>query len=612
MKLFQKLKPDQDGSSDWSVARRLAGITWRHRFAFMGVLALKLFMLLMNLGNLGLMGLGIDYIRTQIQTGIKPPLWPFGISPPSSWSPAKVLFMIAGIILAVALVRALAGYVSSVAVSLLVDGRVIVGIRSKVYEKLQRLSFRFFDANISSTLINRLTGDSRDVGFFVNNVLLETIVTAISLVVCISLLFAIHVKLTLASLATIPLMYVLAKMFSRTMQPLHIRNRELMDNLIQNIAESLRGIQIIKGFAREEESLKSFQECNQAVNQQKLKIFHSVSLFVPAVGFVNQLSVAVLLVYGGYLLMTKELPLGTGIVVFAGLLQTFSAQIANGVRIASVSQKSLTGARRVFEVMDTPIDVENVPDPVHMPLAKGMVRFENVSFGYRQNEPVLKDISFDVNPGESIAFLSATGGGKSTLLSLIPRFYDPDRGRIMLDGIDLKHIYLDDLRRNIGLVFQESLLFRNTISANIAFGHPGASREAVQRAAVIAGAHNFIMEMPDGYETLIGEGGRDISGGQRQRLAIARAILLDPSILLLDDPTSAVDLNMESEILQSIENAMAGRTTFIVAHRVSTLRRANRIVVLDEGRIDEIGTHEELVQARGMYQRAVELQTTGT
>jgi ATP-binding cassette subfamily B protein len=262
--------------------------------------------------------------------------------------------------------------------------------------------------------------------------------------------------------------------------------------------------------------------------------------------------------------------------------------------------------------MDTPIDVENVPDPVHMPLAKGMVRFENVSFGYRQNEPVLKDISFDVNPGESIAFLSATGGGKSTLLSLIPRFYDPDRGRIMLDGIDLKHIYLDDLRRNIGLVFQESLLFRNTISANIAFGHPGASREAVQRAAVIAGAHNFIMEMPDGYETLIGEGGRDISGGQRQRLAIARAILLDPSILLLDDPTSAVDLNMESEILQSIENAMAGRTTFIVAHRVSTLRRANRIVVLDEGRIDEIGTHEELVQARGMYQRAVELQTTGT
>jgi ATP-binding cassette subfamily B protein len=303
-----------------------------------------------------------------------------------------------------------------------------------------------------------------------------------------------------------------------------------------------------------------------------------------------------------------ELPLGTGLIVFSGLLEQFSGQVNNVANIVNSVQQSLIGARRVFEILDAPVEVKDAPAAIRLPRSSGGVRFENVTFAYDGAEAVVRDIDLEVKPGQCVAILGATGAGKSVLMSLIPRFFDPTAGRVLIDGIDARLIHLDDLRRNIGLVFQESFLFSNTVAANIAFGHPDATREQIERAARIAAAHEFILQLPQGYDTVLGESGNSLSGGQRQRLAIARAVLLEPAILLLDDPTAAIDSETEHEIFEALDRAIAGRTTFIVAHRLSTLRRADFIIVLENGRIVQRGTHESLMAEPGNYRRVASLQ----
>jgi ATP-binding cassette subfamily B protein len=273
------------------------------------------------------------------------------------------------------------------------------------------------------------------------------------------------------------------------------------------------------------------------------------------------------------------------------------------------AQEYLASAARVFEIIDTPLEIQSPPEALRMSRTRGAVKFESVSFGYRPaDDAVLTDVTFAAEPGECVAILGPTGAGKSTLLSLIPRFYDPNSGRVLIDGIDARRLDIDDLRRSVGLVFQESFLFSNTVAANIAFGHPDATREQIVRAARIACADEFITALPDGYDTVIGERGVDLSGGQRQRLAIARAVLLEPSILILDDPTAAIDPETEHEILQAMDNAMTSRTTFVVAHRMSTLRRADKVIVLDMGRVVQMGTHEQLMNAHGHYRSTADLQ----
>jgi len=282
--------------------------------------------------------------------------------------------------------------------------------------------------------------------------------------------------------------------------------------------------------------------------------------------------------------------------------------VNNVANIVNSVQQSLIGARRVFEILDAPVEVKDAPAAIRLPRSSGGVRFENVTFAYDGAEAVVRDIDLEVKPGQCVAILGATGAGKSVLMSLIPRFFDPTAGRVLIDGIDARLIHLDDLRRNIGLVFQESFLFSNTVAANIAFGHPDATREQIERAARIAAAHEFILQLPQGYDTVLGESGNSLSGGQRQRLAIARAVLLEPAILLLDDPTAAIDSETEHEIFEALDRAIAGRTTFIVAHRLSTLRRADFIIVLENGRIVQRGTHESLMAEPGNYRRVASLQ----
>jgi ATP-binding cassette subfamily B protein len=378
--------------------------------------------------------------------------------------------------------------------------------------------------------------------------------------------------------------------------------------MVEVLAESIQGIAVTKGFGREAENRARFDAANNAVLTQQRGIFWRMSLFSPAVGFLTRINMMVLIGYGGWLVVHGQLPLGAGLVVFAGLLEQFSGQVNNVATIVNSVQQSLIGARRVFEILDAPIEVRSAPDAIRRPRLEGAVRFENLSFAYDGAEAVVRDVNLDVKPGQCVAILGATGAGKSVLMSLIPRFFDPTAGRLLIDGIDARRLHLDDLRRNIGMVFQESFLFSNTVAANIAFGHPDATPAQIEKAARIAAAHDFIMTLPKGYDTVLGESGNTLSGGQRQRLAIARAVLLEPAVLLLDDPTAAIDSETEHEIFEALDRAIAGRTTFIVAHRLSTLRRADFIIVLESGRIVQQGTHEQLMKVPGPYLHVASLQ----
>ncbi|MEX2388550.1 MAG: ABC transporter ATP-binding protein, partial [Phycisphaeraceae bacterium] len=604
-----KLSTSDDVSTGRLIARMLK-LTWQYRMGAIKLIVLQLFMLGMALSGLGLVGLGVDVFRDAVVDDSKDPRWPFGIEAPADWSLMQTVALIAGGIFTIAALRFVLDRVTTIAKARLVQD-IVVHLRSRVYDKLQRLSFRFFDANESGSIINRVTGDVQAVRMFVDGVMVEVLMVLLSLAFFLSYMLSINVPLTVACLATTPLLWYLTATFARIVKPAYRRNRELFDNTIRVLSENVQAVHVVKGFSRQSQEIEKFATTNKEVRDQKHWIFWRVSSFGPGISFVPQLNLLILLVFGGWIYVHDDtFTLGT-IVVFCGLLQQFSGQVGNIAQIANSVQQSLTGAQRVFEVLDAPVEITSPADPVPLDRAHGAVRFENVTFSYEddaEEDAVLQDVSFEAPAGRSVAILGATGAGKTTLLSLIPRFYDPQQGRVLIDGVDVKQYDLDALRRNIGTVFQESFLFSNTVAENIAFGHPEATREQIEKAARIAQAHDFIMELDHGYDSVLGERGSNLSGGQRQRLAIARAVLLEPPILLLDDPTAAIDPQTEHEILQAMNNAMKGRTTFVVAHRLSTLRRADMVIVLDQGRIVQQGTHEELMNSRGHYQKAARLQ----
>ena len=606
--------PADVSPSNWVLIRRMFGLAWRYRARCLQVLGLQLVLLTFGLSGLGLTGLGIDYIRHilsqrgVISSVVPFPRGPFGLSLPANWEPSHVLLLIAGCILGLAIMRAVLNYVYTISVNKLVQQQLVVHLRGEIYDKLQRLSFRFFDANTTGSIITRVTGDVQSVRMFVDQVLIQSVIMVVSLTVYVIYMSNLHVGLTFACLATTPVLLLLATRFSRRIQPAYAHNRTLVEKMVQNLTESVQGIQVTKGFGREAEDRERFERSNREVFDQQRNIFWSVSLFSPSVGFLTRVNMMILLGYGGWLVAHDQLPFGAGLVVFANLIEQFSGQVNQVATLANSVQQSLIGARRVFEILDAPVEVQNQPDALRRQRLEGSVRFENVSFAYAASNEVVRNINLEVKPGQCVAILGATGAGKSVLMSLIPRFFDVTTGRLMIDGIDVRRLHLDDLRRNIGLVFQESFLFSNTVAANIAFGHPEATRAQIEKAARIAAAHDFIMALPKGYDTVLGESGMSLSGGQRQRLAIARAVLLEPSILLLDDPTAAIDSQTEHEIFEALENAIAGRTTFIVAHRLSTLRRADFIIVMEDGRIVQSGTHEKLMREPGPYLRVADLQ----
>jgi ATP-binding cassette subfamily B protein len=594
--------------SAWSLVGRLLGLAWLFRGDFLLSLALSISVLALGLAGLQLLGVVIDVIRHALDPSGRPPTYPFGWTPPADWSALRIVTLLSLGIIVQAVSSAGLAYAYSTVTARLTQGKIVPHLRETLYAKLQHLSFGFFDHHGSNSIFNRVTGDAQNTRLFVDGVILQGITTLLTLGAYAVFMGRIHAGLSAACLSVAVPLAALTNYYSARLRPQYLRNRELSDSMVLLFTESVRGMQTVKGFAAEPQQVRRFEAANDQVSGQQRRIFWDLSLFSPLTQILSQSSLVVLFAYGGWLFVHGRIPLGGGLVVFAGLLQQFTAQVANLSTIANSVQQSLAAARRVFEVLDAPVDVTNKAGARSVGRLAGRIVFDDVAFGYSADKAVLEGLSFETKPGQIIGIFGLTGAGKSTLLSLIPRFYDPRRGRILADDTDLRDLDLQAFRRQVGIVPQDTFLFSNTVAANIAFGHPGATMEEIREAARLASADEFISALPSGYDTVLGEFGVDLSGGQRQRLALARALLLQPSILILDDPTASVDPKTENEIVAALGHASAGRTTFVVSGRISLLRRADRILVLEGGRLSRSGSHDDLVHEAGPYRETALLQ----
>ena len=464
----------------------------------MQILSLQTTLVVLNVIGLTLLGTAIDVIRHGADPTSPAPRFPFGFTPPADWQAWHIATAAAAALLCVGLTRAVLAFLHAVVVSLVVQRGVVVELRAAVYDKLQRLGFQFFDRHTTGSIINRVTGDVQHVRLFIDGVVVPIIVVFMSLVLYFTYMVQLHAGLTLACLATMPITWWLSVRFSKRVRPAYDRNRELVDRMVLTLTENLRGVHVVKGFGREPEEIAKFRRDSEAVRQQQRWIFNRISHYTPTVEMLSALNQAVLLGYGGWLVIDGRLALGSGLIVFSGLLQNFSTQVTRVAAIINSVQQCISGARRVFEILDAPVEIRSPENPIAQTQLEGRIEFDRVTFGYRPQKSVLDEVSFTVEPGQCVALLGATGAGKTTLLSLVPRFYDPTSGCVKLDGIDAHRFDLDMLRRNVGMVFQESFLFSDTVAANIAFGRPDATREQIERAAKIAAADEFIQRLPEG------------------------------------------------------------------------------------------------------------------
>ncbi|MCL6431860.1 MAG: ABC transporter ATP-binding protein/permease [Anaerolineae bacterium] len=517
-----------------------------------------------------------------------------------------LLLWIALGIVAVACVRAvfafLQGYLSERA-----SQGVAFDLRNALYDKIQRLSFSYHDRTQTGQLMTRATSDVETVRFFCGMGLLQLTNTVVMTLGTSAILFVTDWRLALLSLSITPLLLVVVVRFSRKVHPIFMGIQQELARLNTILQENLVGVRVVKAFAREPFERQRFGQQNLTLFAQNLRASRAFATVFPIMNTLSGLGTLFILWYGGRQVAAGQLSLGQ-LVAFNTYLLLLLMPLRMLGPLLGLATRASASAQRVFEILDAPLEISDAPHARPLPPIKGRVAFENVSFAYFSGQKVLDGVSFVAEPGQVVALLGATGSGKTTIINLIPRFYDATEGRVTIDGYDVRDVTLESLRRQIGIVLQESMLFGGTIRENIAFGVPDASLDDIIAVAKAAHAHDFIMSFPQGYDTPVGERGVTLSGGQRQRIAIARALLLDPRILILDDSTSSVDVETEYQIQQALRTLMKGRTSFVIAQRLSTVRHADLILVLDRGRLVARGTHEELIRESGIYAEIYDLQ----
>ena len=481
-------------------------------------------------------------------------------------------------------------------------------IRTETYATLQKLGLSYYDKRQSGALLNRVTSDVNELNNFLVDGLQMLVVNGLLLIGTLVIVFSQNWRLALLVLIPVPLVIMGTKRIWKFLWGRLERLWNLRSSMTASIAVALTGTRVVKAFAQEDREMDRFNQKVGALYHANLDLENWWATLLPIIGFLMTSGGFIVWYVGGQQVIGGEITFGTLNMFFYYLGQLYGP-LQGMTRIADWLGRVLTSAERVFEVMDTQPDVADAADSVPLPDIKGEIVFENVSFGYDKARRVLENVDLHVMPGEMIGLVGHSGAGKSTIINLISRFYDPSEGRILIDGIEMKKVKLQDLRSQMGVVLQEPFLFPGTIATNIAYGKPDATLEQIMRAAKAANAHDFILRFPDGYDSLVGERGARLSGGERQRISIARAILHDPKVLILDEATASVDTETEKQIQEAIQRLIAGRTTFAIAHRLSTLRNADRLVVIEKGRVAEMGTHVELMEKEnGIFRKLVEMQ----
>jgi ATP-binding cassette subfamily B protein len=478
---------------------------------------------------------------------------------------------------------------------------VAFDLRNDLFSKIQGLSFSYHDRNQTGQLMIRATDDIEKVRTFIGQGLLMAVGAILLLGGTLIILFTTNFRLTLVALPVLPVALILVMIFGSRMGPLFLEVQKRLDKVNTVLQENLSGIKVVKAFTREKDEEKKFDDAADSLMDQQIYVARLFSFLFPLMLLIANLGQALVLYFGGRQIIGGTLTLGQWQEFSIYLVFLFFPAMQLGMIITQMSQASAS-ATRIFGILDTDNEVKDKPDAISLTQIEGKVKFDNVTFRYfNSGDAVLKGVNFEIQPGQTVALLGATGSGKSTIINLLPRFYDPSEGRIMIDGNDLRDLKLESLRSQIGIVLQETTLFAGTIRENIAFGRTDASFEDVIAASKAAAAHEEILSFPDGYDTQVGERGATLSGGQKQRIAIARALLLDPRILILDDSTSSVDLATEAQIQSALDELMEGRTSFVIAQRISTVMNADFILVLEDGQIAAQGDHADLLETSEIY-----------
>jgi len=484
---------------------------------------------------------------------------------------------------------------------------LVADVRMMVYDKLQNLSYRYFVDKQTGQLMSRVVNDTANLEMLIAHAVPDLISNLLILIGIAVILFIINPILAALSLIPIPFLLLSSTVFAKKIMPIFRKAQKALADLNADLQDNLSGIREIQLFNKQEKEYKKIKEKVYNQIQALLSALKLSAIFHPTVGFLSSLGNLIVVSVGGIMALSGKIQV-QDIVGFLLYLGMFYQPINALAQILENVQQALAGAERVFEVLETEPEIKEKENATELKNVKGKITFENVTFSYNPRAPVLKNISFEINPGEMVAFVGPTGVGKTTIMYLINRFFDPDSGRIKIDDIDIRDVTLKSLHENISMVLQDVFLFNGTIFENIAYGKENATLEEVIEAAKIAHAHEFIERLPKGYFTEIGERGIKLSGGQKQRLAIARAVLKNAPILILDEATSSVDTETESEIQKAINNLAGTRTILIIAHRLSTVKRADKIIVLKDGEIVEIGTHEELMKRKGLYYKLCSVQ----